>query len=169
MNLCTLQDESSAARCLSLIERNAPRMMKTGGGRLVTDQPNVQHPLTEEGRLQIIALAATADTVLAIAAATGWSGATVRKVLNYAGLPTPYLRQTGLKKGAPVKLRGSKQHRVEELINKLMPSSQIAHDVGCSYSTVRLVRARMLGSKWAQKQHAPDKRVGPRHSKILAQ
>lgn len=112
MNLCTLQDESSAARCLSLIERHAARMIKMGGGRLVRDHPNMQHPLTEEGRLQIIALSATADTVSAIAAATGWSGATVRKVLNYAGLPTPYLRQTGFKKGAPIKRVGPRHSKI---------------------------------------------------------
>ena len=112
MNLCTLQDESSAARCLSLIERHATRMMKMGGGRLVKDHPNMQHPLTEEGRAQIIALAATADTVSAIASATGWSGATVRKVLNYAGLPTPFLRITGMKKGAPVKRRGPRYGKI---------------------------------------------------------
>lgn len=106
MNLCTLQDESSAARCLSLIERHAARMIKTGGGQLVTEHPNMQHPLTDEGRAQIIALAATADTVSDIADVTGWSGATVRKVLNRAGLPTPYLRQTGIKKGAPARRVG---------------------------------------------------------------
>ena len=112
MNLCTLQDESSAARCLSLIDRHAARMIKMGGGHLVTDHPNMQHPLTSEGRAKIIALAATAETVSAIAAGTGWSGATVRKVLIRAGLPTPYLRLTGIKKGAPVKRVGPRHSKI---------------------------------------------------------
>ena len=112
MNLCTLQDESSAARCLSLIERHATRMIKMGGGRLATEYPNMQHPLTDDGRAQIIALAATAETVSEIAAGTGWSGATVRKVLNRAGLPTPYLRQTGIKKGAPAKRIGPRHGEI---------------------------------------------------------
>jgi hypothetical protein len=112
MNICTLQDESTASRCLSLIERHAAKLARMAGGHLPKEYANMQHPLTRAGRARIVELGATAPTISAIATATGWSGATVRKVLRQAGIPTPFFRATGIKKGAPAKRVGPRHSRI---------------------------------------------------------
>jgi len=68
-----------------------------------------------------------------------------------------------------VRAEQSKAQRIEELLKAYFETEDIVTMVGCSPTTVTLVRARLRGKAWAQKKHAPAKRVGPRHSKILAQ
>jgi hypothetical protein len=104
--------EPNASVLLGLIERNAPRLMRAGGGALTQDCQNMVHPLTQESRATIISAAAWAPSIPSIERLVGYSGATVRKVLREAGLPTPYLRDTGIEKGPGAKRRAARTRKI---------------------------------------------------------
>lgn len=110
--------ESQAAALLSLVERHAPRLMRCGGGGLPQEMSEMSRPLTEADRRRIVKLAETAPSIPAISRAVRWSDATVRNCLHEAGVPTPFLRITGIQKGAPRKRTGPRTSKILSLNSK---------------------------------------------------
>lgn len=101
MNITVLSDESTASRCLSLIERNAAKFIRMGGGPTQGSGIKVMPDLTPKDRAQIISACRGDVTIRSVERQMGWSEATIRKVLREAGEQTPLERKLGKKLGRP--------------------------------------------------------------------
>ena len=109
MNVTTIYDDSTASRCLSLIERHAARMMKVGGGALsglrakssavCVDKPR---GITPEDVKKIIEVTRQCDTLEQVVRCFPWSESRIRFALRRAGEPTPFFRITGKRRGPPI-------------------------------------------------------------------
>lgn len=76
----TFRDESEASRILSMIERHAPRLMRTGGGSIGGDQNMTKFSATD---LQsALAMRAKGVPNVEIAAALNFSASTISKNLR---------------------------------------------------------------------------------------
>jgi len=86
-----LADESTASNCLGLIERNAARMMRTGGGGIAREAASQihAHQITAEKKERALELGATGlYSATEIAAMVGSTQSTVAKLLYRAGVKT---------------------------------------------------------------------------------
>lgn len=83
-------DDSTASRCLGIIERHGARMMRTGGGPLPREDvpaPGYRDPVTESLRAQIEKLGESGEcSVKDISRIVGRGTSTVASVLNRAGV-----------------------------------------------------------------------------------
>ena len=118
MNFATLHDESTASRCLGLIERFASQYMRGSSLGLPREVRPEARDLTLDDKKRIIAVALTAPNIPAIVAECGWTAPTIRKCLRDAGVPTPYLRITGIHAGAPRKRTGPRTSNIFSLNSK---------------------------------------------------
>jgi hypothetical protein len=81
------EGSTTARRCLDLIERHAPRMMRLGGGAMgVRKELPPARRLTDADRARIVSAAALGGSMNSVVRATGWSWATVVRVLRLAGV-----------------------------------------------------------------------------------
>lgn len=78
--------DGTMSRCLALIERHAPRLMRVGWGVVEQEQRNGGRKLTEEERGQIVAWRQAGWSLAKIGERTGWSEPTISKVCRMAGL-----------------------------------------------------------------------------------
>ena len=101
MNITVLSDESTASRCLSLIERNAAKFIRMGGSPTHESGVREMPDLTPKDRAEIIAVCRGDTTIRDVEKLMGWSETTIRKVLREAGEPTPLERKLGKKMGRP--------------------------------------------------------------------
>lgn len=85
------EGSTTARRCLDLIAKHAPRLMKLGGAALGTHRecPNSNKRLTPADRERIVAVAAKGGTIKSICDETGWAHATVFRCLRMAGVARP--------------------------------------------------------------------------------
>lgn len=83
-------DETTAARCLGLIERNAAKFMRSGGG-FGLSRGRAQAPaITMEQRNQMLALARDGKMcVTDIARQVGVSQSAAFRIVEQAGIKTP--------------------------------------------------------------------------------
>lgn len=85
----TLNDESVAYRCLSLIERHCPRLMRAGGGPLEQDNPNYHTPVSLVERTEIRRMLNDGKTVPEMCRALNRSQNAVNCAIRKMGLKTP--------------------------------------------------------------------------------
>ena len=84
---------TTASRCMELIARYAPVFMRIGGGSLEQNSRCRGYKLTTEDRNEIVAAAATAKDGYEISKKTGWSPATVCRVMREEHCPSPLARR----------------------------------------------------------------------------
>jgi len=68
--------DTTASRCLDLIARHAPRLMREGGGRIESDRQT--NKLSKKTIAKIVALRKTGMTLEAIAESIGFSKSAVQ-------------------------------------------------------------------------------------------
>lgn len=86
-----LDGGTTAGRCLALIERHAPALIRIGGsvGGLSEEKPRSGKRLSDAERERIVATAGLGGNLKQICVATGWSWGTVNRVLRAAGVTCP--------------------------------------------------------------------------------
>lgn len=84
ISLLDTPEDHTVRRCVELIERHAPRLMRAGGGALAQENPSSGRRMPQEVRARIRALHRSGRRVVEIAAETGRSRFAVWRVLRGA-------------------------------------------------------------------------------------
>lgn len=121
------QCDTVAARCLALVERYAPALMKAGGGGLEQARPLAGRRLSWHARQRIVTYRKNGKPVTEIAEICGVSQATVSKICRKAGIATR--RRVWC-------LSPQVVARMHELRRQGLTFQSIAESVGCSVSAV---------------------------------
>lgn len=77
-----LRADTTASRCLELVQRHCPRLMREGGGRIESYRKT--NKMTQEDINQIIALKNKNMNVIQIAIETGFSLSSVKRHIKNA-------------------------------------------------------------------------------------
>lgn len=117
-----------AARCLSLIERHAPRLMRVGFGVVETEQKNSGRRMTDDERQEVLARRRAGWSLAMIADRTGWSQPTLSKVCRMAGLRHQ-------SRAVPA-LTGEMRREIRRRRRLGHPVRRVAEDLGVSIGSI---------------------------------
>ncbi len=128
MSIVTLYDsDSTEMRCMRLIERHAPRLMREGGGALSREVDGGERKVvTWRARSRILTLRRDGYSPTEIGEAVGFSEMTIYRVCHKAGV--------GWRKRCGISARMIA--KIFELRAEGWPVRVIAAKVGCSVSAV---------------------------------